>query len=87
MPFIDNNGVRIYYEVEGRGVPLMMVHGLGNSTFEYRLNGYVEPLSKTYQVILVDVRGHGRSDKPHEPEAYRAELVAKDLVAILDEVA
>ncbi|MBC7235130.1 MAG: alpha/beta hydrolase [Chloroflexi bacterium] len=86
MPFVDNNGVRIYYEVEGRGMPLMMVHGLGNSTLEYRLNGYVEPLSETYQVILVDVRGHGRSDKPHKPEAYRAELVAQDLVAILDEL-
>ena len=86
MPFANHDGVRIYYEVEGAGTPLLLVHGMGNSHLEYRLNGYVEPLAKEHLVIAVDVRGHGQSDKPHAPEVYTPELIAGDLVQILDDL-
>jgi pimeloyl-ACP methyl ester carboxylesterase len=85
MPFVENQGVRIHYEVEGRGPPVLLLHGLSS---DYRLwygLGYVKELSKDYELILVDARGHGASDKPHNPEAYDMGLMVGDLVAILDD--
>jgi pimeloyl-ACP methyl ester carboxylesterase len=46
----------------------------------------VEPLKEKYQLILIDVRGHGASDKPHKPEAYRMKTLAADIVAVLDQL-
>jgi len=43
-------------------------------------------LSKEYRLILVDARGHGKSDKPYEPEAYGLKLMVEDLVSILDDL-
>ena len=87
MPYANNEGVRIHYEVEGNGPPLVLLHGLnlvGSESF--RANGYVEPLKEKYQLILIDVRGHGASDKPHKPEAYRMKTLAADIVAVLDQL-
>ena len=36
MPYVNNNGVKIHYEVEGRGPPLMLVHGMGGSIDSWR---------------------------------------------------
>jgi pimeloyl-ACP methyl ester carboxylesterase len=84
MPFADHQGVRIYYEVEGEGPPILLAHGLtGDITF-WRRYGYVEPLKEEYRVILFDARGHGKSDKPHEPAAYDLRLMAGDGLAALD---
>jgi len=86
MPFANNKGVKIHYEVEGKGEPLILQHGNGGSLETWRIFGYVEDLSKDYQVILVDARAHGRSDKPHDSSLYNAETVAGDYAAILDEL-
>jgi pimeloyl-ACP methyl ester carboxylesterase len=84
MPFADHGGVRIYYEVEGEGPPILLAHGLtGNTTF-WRGYGYVEPLKDKFRVILFDARGHGKSDKPHEPAAYDLRLMVGDALAVLD---
>ena len=64
MPYADNQGVRIYYEVEGQGPPLVLGHG-GSYTLEmWREWGYTDGLRDEHQLILLDFRGHGRSDKP-----------------------
>jgi len=86
MPFATNRGVRIHYEVEGEGPPLVLQHGLGASLGFWRMAGYVEPLRDDYQLILIDHRGHGSSDKPHDPEAYKLALEAADVVAVLDDL-
>lgn len=86
MPYGNNEGVSIYYEVEGEGPPLVLEHGLLATLEVWRLAGYVEALSDDYQLILVDARGHGNSDKPHDPEAYRLDLMAADIVAVLDDL-
>jgi pimeloyl-ACP methyl ester carboxylesterase len=87
MPYANNEGVQIHYEVEGNGPPLVLLHGLNLAGSEsFRANGYVEPLKEKYQLILIDVRGHGASDKPHKPEAYRAKTLAADIVAVLDQL-
>jgi pimeloyl-ACP methyl ester carboxylesterase len=48
--------------------------------------GYVEVLKNDYEVILIDARGHGASDKPHDPEAYKMALRVGDVVAVLDDL-
>jgi len=48
--------------------------------------GYAEQLKKHYRLILIDARGHGASDKPHDPEAYKLKLLATDVVAVLDDL-
>ncbi|MFH0846803.1 MAG: alpha/beta hydrolase [Chloroflexota bacterium] len=86
MPFANNSGVKIYYEVEGQGRPLILQHGLGRSLESWRILGYAQELKKDYQLILVDARGHGKSDRPHDPQAYTYEKFASDYVAILDDL-
>ncbi len=87
-PFAINphDGVRIYYQVEGDGPPLVMHHGGGSSLGRWRELGIVDELRDQHQLILFDARGHGRSDKPIAPDAYRYERWVQDMVAILDEL-
>jgi len=76
--------VNIYYEVEGEGPPLMMLHGFQGSTSDFREAGYVDALIDDYQLILIDQCGHGKSDKPHEPDFYTVDQMNNDLIAVLD---
>ncbi len=85
MPFANNDGIKIYYEVEGQGQQaIVLVHGSTGDTSFWRGYGYVAPLKELFTVILVDARGHGRSDKPHAAAAYAQELMAKDILAVMD---
>lgn len=86
MPYANNQGVRIHYELEGNGPPLVLQHGLSNSLESWRENGYVEALKDDYRLILVDARGHGASDKPHDPKAYQARMMPRDVLAVLDDL-
>lgn len=86
MPYAVNQGVRIHYEVEGEGLPLVMMHGFSGSLEGWYDYGYAQELRKNYRLILMDARGHGASDKPHDVEAYRPNLFAGDIVAVLDDL-
>jgi pimeloyl-ACP methyl ester carboxylesterase len=86
MPFVDNEGVKIYYEVEGTGPDLIMGHGLSSTIEDWRELGYVEQLHHDYRLILVDSRGHGRSDKPHDSDSYSIQLRVNDYLAVLDDL-
>jgi len=70
MPYADNQGIRIHYQVEGKGPPLMLQHGFTSNLKSWRQFGYVDALKHHYQLILLDARGHGASDKPHDPAAF-----------------
>jgi len=83
VPFVDSNGVRIYFQVEGDGLPLIMQHGFTDSLETWYEVGYVVALKRDRQLILVDARGHGRSDKPRLTSAYTAELRVADIVSVL----
>ncbi len=87
MPYATNpdDGVRIYYEVEGDGPPLVYQYGFAWWIGYVRELGYADALADEYRLILIDARGHGRSDKPHEPEAYGQRMV-DDVVAVLDDL-
>jgi pimeloyl-ACP methyl ester carboxylesterase len=86
MPTTERSGLAIHYEVEGSGLPLVLLHGGYTSSELWRLRGWVESLREERQLILVDLRGHGLSDKPHDPAAYRISLLASDVLAILDDL-
>jgi pimeloyl-ACP methyl ester carboxylesterase len=86
MPFISHQGLRIRYEVEGKGPPLVLHHGFSSNLEVWLAAGYARALKPHYQLILIDARGHGASDKPHDSSAYRVEQFASDVVAILDEL-
>jgi pimeloyl-ACP methyl ester carboxylesterase len=85
MPYADNGDVRIHYEIEGSGPPLVLQHGFTDSLISWYDSGYVDALKREYTIILVDARGHGQSDKPHDLAAYAMERRVADIVAVLDE--
>lgn len=84
MPYAKNGDINIYYEVEGDGPPLVMLHGLMGSLESIRESGYIDALKDDYQIILMDARGHGKSDKPHDPAMYIGEIIVSDVIAVLD---
>ena len=84
MPYVNNSDVRIHYHVEGAGPDLILQHGLTNSMENWYAYGFVEELKKNYRLILVDARGHGKSDKPHDPSLYDLRLRVGDIIAVMD---
>src|SRR6201985_792204 len=86
MPFARNGGIRIHYETAGSGPALVLHHGTMGSGPDWVDLGYVEALQDGHTLILIDARGHGQSDKPHDPEAYELALRAADVVAVLDDL-
>jgi len=86
MPFALNGGVRIHYETAGGGPALVLHHGTMGSGPDWVDLGYVEALRDRHTVILIDARGHGQSDKPHDGAAYDLALRAADVVAVLDDL-
>jgi pimeloyl-ACP methyl ester carboxylesterase len=86
MPRVDNKGISIHYRVEGNGPPLVLGHGITDSSDVFYERGYVAALKPKYRLVLIDARGHGQSDKPHDPLSYTEEKVASDIVAVLDDL-
>ena len=86
MPSVSNNGVRIHYEVEGTGPPLVLQHGSFGTLEDWREYGYAEGLRQHRTLVMLDARGHGKSDKPHDAAQYSLEHRASDVVAVLDDI-
>ena len=84
MPFADNQGVKIYYEVEGQGPSIILAHGLTGNIRFWTGFGYMDRLKDKYSVIVFDARGHGKSDKPHEAKSYDQQLMIGDVIAVID---
>src|SRR2546425_4165333 len=81
MPTARVNGVSLYYEVAGRGAPLVLVHGFACVIPSW--DPQVRELSRYRRVIAYDVRGHGLSDAPPEAAAYSQATSVADLHALL----
>jgi pimeloyl-ACP methyl ester carboxylesterase len=79
---VDVDGVGIEYEVTGEGPPVVLLHGFPDSGRLWRHQ--VPALAGAgFQVIVPDLRGYGRSDKPEAVEAYSLLHIAGDVIAIL----
>ena len=78
--FKTNDNVEIYYEVSGQGAPLFMLPGWTCTTKFWKHN--VEELSRHFQVICMDMRGHGESEKVMR--SHRISRYAMDVKNLLD---
>ncbi len=84
MPFFINDGVRIYYEIEGKGPPVVLIHGFAlNLENSWKLTNWVKTLKENYRLILIDCRGHGKSDKPHD-DSYYGQKMEDDVIKLLE---
>lgn len=77
------DGTQISYDAGGDGPAVVLLHGSALSKAIWRGLGYVKGL-EGFTVVRVDLRGHGRSGKPADPEAYRMALHTSDVLAVLD---
>ncbi len=81
--FISFDGTRIHYEVKGKGEAVILVHGFivhGESWKTTQL--YQDLIRKGFKVITLDMRGNGKSEKPHSAEAYQNDAEAKDIMEL-----
>ena len=86
MPYATSEGARIHFRVEGAGPPLVLLHGFGVSGEAWHTGGHVDALADAFQVITMDARGHGRSDKPHGLSSYSLPNRVSDVTSVLDAV-
>ena len=79
------DGVRIAYEAVGKGEPVVLVHGFGASRVQnWRVPGWYDTLTNAgCCVVALDCRGHGESDKPHDPSAYGESTMANDIALVM----
>ncbi len=84
MAKIDRDGVKIHYEVHGKGPTILLSHGYSSTSRMW--DGQVAALKDRYQVVVWDMRGHGDSDYPKDPSHYSEALTVGDMAALLDAV-
>ena len=84
MHTLDNNGVKLHYEVHGSGPVLLLSHGFSATARMW--DGQIDALSRDHTLVLWDMRGHGASDYPANPAAYSEDATVADMAAILDAV-
>ncbi len=82
MPAAVLNGIRLHYEVHGRGTPLVLIHGFAGTAESWKPQ--IPDLAAKYRLILYDARGHWRSESPRSADRYSHEIFADDLRALLD---
>ena len=86
MQKFNSDGVEIAFEVWGEGPPVLLIHGFASSAFvNWRDTHWVKVLTEAgHQVIAIDNRGHGQSEKLYDSALYSAPLMADDAVRLLD---
>ena len=84
MPDVKANGVRLYYEEQGSGDPILCIHGTSSSAMVWRAAA-IEELARLGRTIVYDRRGCTRSERP---EPYETSVVqhAEDAAALLEEL-
>ena len=88
MPYLTNDGVRIFYLTDGNAEapPMVLMHPTSASIEDWYDYGWVEGLKEDFRLILIDHRGHGHSDKLHDTDSYTLEQSMSDITAVLDEL-
>jgi pimeloyl-ACP methyl ester carboxylesterase len=82
--FTASDGVKIHYLEAGQGSPVVLVHGYtGTAEGNWFSNGVAEALAKNHRVVAIDCRGHGKSEKPHDPAKYGPQM-ARDVIELMD---
>jgi pimeloyl-ACP methyl ester carboxylesterase len=84
--FTASDGVKIHYLETGKstGTPVILIHGFsGTANGNWFLNGIADALAAKHRVIAIDCRGHGKSEKPHDPKKYGPQMSA-DVIELMD---
>jgi proline iminopeptidase len=79
--FVDANGVLIYTKTFGQGAPLVIVHGGPGASHDYLLP-YLLPLTRHHQLVFIDERGSGRSERLEDATQYTVENMVEDVEAV-----
>lgn len=79
MPYLDVDGAKLHYVIEGSGTPVVLVNGMCGSV-DYFSN-LIEPLSKNYTAVSFDTRGNGKTEHDRE---FHAEDYISDLENLVD---
>lgn len=79
-----NDGVELAWDAVGDGPALMLVHGSALTKAIWRGFGYTKAFRDQFRVITMDLRGHGRSGKPHTEVDYRMQTLTADVLSVLD---
>ncbi len=80
----DSAGVKIHYVVAGKGDPVILIHGLmASAEINWGWPGIINELAQNHQVVALDCRGHGWSDKPVSDGQYGVKMV-DDVVRLMD---
>lgn len=80
--FTAVNGIQMYYEVYGQGTPLILLHGYTNSSRQWQ--PFIAEFAKHFQIIVPDLRGHGRSVDP--TKQFTLAQAAQDTFVLLDQL-
>src|SRR5438105_3008982 len=82
------DGLGIAFEKSGKGDPVLLIHGFASSRVQnWRATAWYKALNDAgYCVIAMDCRGHGESDKPHDPSFYSYKKMGDDALAVLQAV-
>jgi len=84
--FNSFDGTKIAYERDGDGFAVLLVHGFATDGYiNWIRPGVVDALvGAGRSVITMDLRGHGASDKPHDPAAYAGDAMVRDVRGLID---
>ncbi len=82
MPFARVNGIQLFFEETGRGLPLVFVHEFAGDHQSWHLQ--VRFLARRYRTITYNARGYPPSDVPEEPAAYSQDQAVEDIRGLLD---
>jgi pimeloyl-ACP methyl ester carboxylesterase len=85
--FTASDGTKIhYFELGAGGTPVILIHGYtANAEGKWIKSGIAQALAARHRVIAIDARGHGQSDKPHDPGKYGPRM-AQDVIELMDHV-
>ncbi len=85
---VAQDGTHIHYEVEGAGPTILLLHGISaDGQMNWEWTGIAPALRDAgFRTVAIDQRGHGKSDKPHDPERYHDDLFAGDVSEVLDDL-
>jgi pimeloyl-ACP methyl ester carboxylesterase len=83
--FVVSDGLRIHWMEAGAGAPVVLLHGYTSCCDAgWFANGVAKELARDHRVIGIDARGHGRSEKPHDPAKYDGDRMPADVIEVLD---
>lgn len=82
MNRVRTRGVSLYVETAGSGPPLVLLHGFTGSTASWA--AHIPGFAERHTTVAIDLLGHGQSEAPANPERYRIEDAARDVLGVLD---